>query len=66
MSQSPPSNLISVLSSTAKGVVGFLLTSARGFRAFDADGQPLGHFDSKEAAVEAIASATVSTGQLCG
>ena len=57
MSQSPPPNLISVLSSTAKGVVGFLLISARGFQALDADGQSLGHFDSKEAAVEAIVSA---------
>jgi hypothetical protein len=60
MSQSPPPNLISVLSSTAKGVVGFLLISARGFQALDADGRPLALFGEKQSAVERIVSA-VST-----
>jgi hypothetical protein len=49
---SPPS-MISVLSSTA-GVLGFLLTSARGFRAFDRNGNPIGYFSDKEQAVRAV------------
>src|SRR5262245_23007076 len=59
---SSPPNLISVLSSSARGVVGFLLTSARGFRAFDQDGRPIGYFGSKEGAVASIyESCTAST-----
>ena len=62
MTQNAP-NLISVLSSTARGVIGFLLNSAKGFRSFDRDGQPIGMFSDKEKAVRSIyeASTTGST-----
>jgi hypothetical protein len=43
------------------GVLGFLLGSCRGYRAFNADGQPIeGYFDSKEAAVDAICFASTA------
>jgi hypothetical protein len=51
--------MISVLSST-NGCIGFLRNTARGVTAYDADGQPLGLFEDKTRAVEAIASATMS------
>jgi hypothetical protein len=55
-------NLISVLSST-NGCVGFLRSAGpRGFTAYDADGQPLGLFAEKQAAVEAIVTCGDSTG----
>ena len=53
--------MISVLSST-NGCVGFLRSAGpKGFTAYDADGQPLGLFRDKQAAVEAI-TAPNSTG----
>jgi hypothetical protein len=48
--------MISVLSST-NGCVGFLRSAGpKGFTAYDADGQPLGLFAEKQAAIEAINS----------
>src|SRR6516162_3437143 len=53
VTQDPP-RMISVLSST-NGCVGFLRSARpRGFQAYDADGQPLGVFAEKQAAIEAI------------
>ena len=46
--------MISVLSGT-NGCVGFLRSAGpKGFTAYDRDGQPLGLFQDKRAAVEAI------------
>jgi len=56
VSQDPP-RMISVLSST-NGCMGFVLSSCRGFQALDADGQPLGLFAEKQAAIEAITAAS--------
>ena len=54
----PSPNLISVLSSNAD-CVGFLRSAGpKGFTAYDADGQPLGLFQDKHAAVEAITAAS--------
>jgi hypothetical protein len=48
--------MISVLSGT-NGCVGFLRSAGpKGFTAYDADGQPLGFFAEKQAAIEAINS----------
>ena len=53
MTQDPP-RMISVLSST-NGCVRFLRSAGpKGFTAYDADGQPLGLFQDKHAAIEAI------------
>ena len=55
MTQDPP-RMISVLSG-ANGCVGFLRSAGpEGFTAYDADGQPLGLFAEKQAAIEAINS----------
>jgi hypothetical protein len=52
--------MISVLSSSA-GCLGFLRSAGpKGFTAYDADGQSLGLFGEKQAAVDAIVS-TAST-----
>ena len=49
-----PPNLISVLHDHGH-CVGFLRSAGpRGFTAYDADGQPLGLFAEKQAAIEAI------------
>jgi hypothetical protein len=57
----PSPNLISVLSSSA-GCLGFLRSAgARGFQAYDADGQLIGLFHDKQAAIAAI-TAPNSTG----
>jgi len=49
--------MLSVLSST-NACLGFLLGSCRGYRAFNANGQPIaGYFGTKDQAVEAIALA---------
>jgi hypothetical protein len=54
----PSPNLISVLSNS-HDCVGFLRSAgARGFTAYDADGQPLGFFQDKQAAIEAITAAS--------
>jgi hypothetical protein len=56
----PSPNLISVLHNHGH-CVGFLRSAgARGFQAYDADGQLLGSFHDKQAAIEAI-TATNST-----
>ena len=53
MTQDPP-RMISVVTST-NGWVGFLRSAGpKGFTAYDAAGQPLGLFQDKRAAVEAI------------
>ena len=53
---SPP--MISVLHDNGH-CVGFLRSAGpRGFQAYDADGQPLGLFQDKHAAVEAITAAS--------
>jgi hypothetical protein len=50
--------MISILSST-NGCVGFLRSAGpRGFQAYDADGQLLGLFHDKQAAMEAITAAS--------
>ena len=50
--------MISVLSST-NGCVGFLRSAGpKGFTAYDRDGQPLGLFQDKQAAVAAITAAS--------
>ena len=50
----PSPNLISVLRNS-NDCVGFLRSAgARGFQAYDADGIPIGIFQDKAAAVEAI------------
>jgi hypothetical protein len=52
----PSPNLISVLRDS-HDCVGFLRNAGpRGFTAYDADGQPLGLFAEKQAAIEAINS----------
>ena len=57
MTQDPP-RMISVLSGT-NGCVGFLRSAGpRGFQAYDAAGQPLGLFQDKHEAVEAITAAS--------
>jgi hypothetical protein len=57
----PSPNLISVLRNT-HDCVGFLRTAGtRGFQAYDADGQLIGLFQEKQAAIEAI-TAPNSTG----
>ena len=57
MTQDPP-RMISVLSST-DGCVGFLRSAGpKGFTAYDRDGQPLGLFQDKQAAVAAITAAS--------
>ena len=57
MTQDPP-RMISVLSGT-NGCVGFLRSAGpKGFTAYDAAGQPLGLFQDKHAAVEAITAAS--------
>ena len=57
----PPPNLISVLRDS-HDCVGFLRSAGpRGFTAYDTDGQPLGLFAKKQAAIEAI-TALNSTG----
>ena len=54
----PSSNLISVLRDHGH-CVGFLRSAGpKGFTAYDADGQPLGLFQDKHAAVEAITAAS--------
>jgi hypothetical protein len=54
----PPPNLISVLRNHGH-CVGFMRSAGpRGFQAYDADGQPLGLFAEKQAAVEAITAAS--------
>ena len=54
----PSPNLISVLSSNAD-CVGFLRSAGpRGFTAYNADGIPIGVFQDKAAAVEAITAAS--------
>ena len=54
----PSPNLISVLHDHGH-CVGFLRSAgARGFTAYDADGQPLGFFQDKQAAIEAITAAS--------
>jgi hypothetical protein len=45
--------MISILSSSS-ACIGFLRTNPKGVMAYDADGQPLGLFAEKQAAVEAI------------
>ena len=60
MTQDPP-RMISVLSS-ANGCVGFLRSAGtRGFTAYTANGQLIGLFAEKQAAIEAI-TAPNSTG----
>ena len=60
MTQDPP-RMISVLSGT-NGCVGFLRSAGpRGFQAYDADGQLIGLFHDKQAAIDAI-TAPNSTG----
>ena len=50
--------MISVLSGT-NGCVGFLRSAApRGFQAYDADGQLIGLFHDKQAAIAAITAAS--------
>ena len=57
----PSPNLISVFRDS-HDCVGFLRSAGpRGFTAYDADGQPLGLFAKKQAAIEAI-TALNSTG----
>jgi len=57
LTQDPP-RMISVLSST-NGCVGFLRSAGpKGFTAYDCDGQLLGLFQDKQAAVEAITAAS--------
>ena len=57
VTQDPP-RMISVLSRT-NGCVGFLRSAGpKGFTAYDADGQPLGLFAEKQAAIEAITAAS--------
>ena len=64
MTQDPP-RMISVLSST-NGCVGFLRSAGpRGFQAYDADGQLIGLFHDKQAAIAAI-TAPSSTGDTNG
>ena len=54
MSQPAPPAMISVLRDS-HDCVGFLRSAGlRGFTAYNADGQPLGLFGDKQAAVEAI------------
>ena len=54
----PPPPMISVLRDS-HDCVGFLRSAgARGFTAYDADGQPLGFFQDKQAAIEAITAAS--------
>ena len=54
----PSPNLISVLRNS-HGCVGFLRSAgARGFQAYDADGQLIGLFHDKQAAIEAITAAS--------
>ena len=52
-----PPRMLSVLSST-NGCLGFVLSSCRGYQALDADGQSLGLFEEKNAAVDAIVAAS--------
>ena len=53
MTQDPP-RMISVLCSTS-GCVGFLRSAGpKGFTAYNAEGMPIGMFQDKAAAVEAI------------
>jgi hypothetical protein len=57
MTQLSP-NLVSVFRNS-HDCVGFLRSAgARGFTAYDADGQPLGLFAEKQAAIEAIMAAS--------
>ena len=52
--------MLSLLSST-NGCLGFLRSAGpRGFTAYDADGQRLGLFEEKQAAVERIVSAATT------
>jgi len=52
--------MLSVLSSS-NGCLGFLRSAGpRGFTAYDADGQRLGLFEEKQAAVERIVSAATT------
>ena len=54
----PSPNLISVLSSNAD-CVGFLRSAGpKGFTAYNAEGMPIGMFQDKAAAVEAITAAS--------
>jgi len=54
----PSPNLISVLRDS-HDCVGFLRSAGpRGFQAYDAAGQPLGLFQEKQAAIEAITAAS--------
>ena len=54
MTQPAPPPMISVFHDS-QDCVGFLRSAGpRGFTAYDADGQPLGLFAEKQAAVEAI------------
>jgi hypothetical protein len=54
----PPPPMISVLRDS-HDCVGFLRTAGtRGFQAYDADGQLIGLFQDKQAAIEAITAAS--------
>ena len=58
MTQPAPPPMISVLRDS-HDCVGFLRSAGlRGFTAYNADGQPLGLFAEKQAAVEAITAAS--------
>ena len=59
MTQSAP-NLISVLRDD-HGCLGFIKFSARGYRAFDSDGQEIGMYSDKADAVRAIIGDSPST-----
>ena len=37
-----------------KHAIGFILSTAKGYRAFDVDGSPIGSFDSEALAAKAI------------
>jgi hypothetical protein len=58
MKPPPPPPMISVLRDS-HDCVGFLRSAGpRGFQAYDAAGQPLGLFQDKQAAIEAITAAS--------
>lgn len=48
-----PSRMLSVLSST-KRCLGFVLFSAKGYRAFDSDAKPLGMFADADQAARSV------------
>jgi hypothetical protein len=59
MTQPSTPSMISVLHDRGH-CVGFLRSAGRGFTAYNADGMPIGIFQDKAAAVEAITAASIT------